>query len=68
MKTFQQFFSEAQVLNNKNIKSNTLRGSGTRSGLMGMSTSLPSLGTPSGKKFVPGQGDSYGIGGTKLAT
>ena len=33
----------------------------------GMSTSLPSTGTPSGRKFVPGQGDRYGIGGTGLA-
>ena len=43
---------------------------GTRAGLTGMSSSLSNVGraTPSGSNFVPGQGDSYGIGGIKLAT
>lgn len=63
MKTFKQFCAEAPIL-----KKPTIGKSGTRSGLMGMSTSLPTSGTPSGQKFIPGQSNSYGIGGTKLAT
>ena len=63
MKTFKQFCTEAPIL-----KKPTIGKSGTRSGLMGMSSSLSTSGTPSGQKFMPGQGDSYGIGGTKLAT
>ena len=45
----------------------SLKGSGTRSALTGMSSSLPSTGNPSGTKFNPGQGGRYGIGGTGLA-
>ena len=62
MKTFKQFCTEAPILKKPIGKS------GTRSGLMGMSSSLSTSGTPSGQKFLPGQGDSYGISGIKLAT
>ena len=71
MKTFKQFCAEAPIL-----KKPTIGKSGTRSGLMGMSSSLPTSGGPSGirridssgQKFMPGQGNSYGISGIKLAT
>ena len=64
MKTFQQFAEEIKKINQQRIKPADIRTAVTG----GMSSSLQSTGTPSGRKFMPGQGDSYGIGGTKLAT
>lgn len=47
--------------------SKTIRRGNTRSGLMGMSSSLSTTGSPSGAKFMPGQGGRYGLAGTGLA-
>ena len=66
MKTFQEFLNICEA---PQVKSKLkIRSSGLRSALTGMSGSLPQITTPSGKFFVPGSGESYGIGGTKLAT
>lgn len=64
MKTFKQFLNicEAKINNKSKIKSGDVR-----SGLMGMSSSLSTTGSPSGSKFMPGQGGRYGMAGTGLA-
>mgnify|MGYP003349789991 CR=1 FL=1 len=64
MKTFKEFLSicEAKINNKSKIKSGDVR-----SGLMGMSSSLSTTGSPSGAKFMPGQGGRYGLAGTGLA-
>ena len=64
MKTFKQFLNicETQIKNKSKIKDGN-----TRSALMGMSSSLSTTGSPSGAKFMPGQGGRYGLAGTGLA-
>ena len=64
MRTYTEFLNicETQIKNKSKIKN-----ANTRSALMGMSSSLPTTGSPSGSKFMPGQGGKYGIAGTGLA-
>ena len=64
MKTFKEFLSICEAQINKKYK---IKGGNTRSGLLGMSSSLSTTGSPSGAKFMPGQGGRYGLAGTGLA-
>mgnify|MGYP006299217223 CR=1 FL=1 len=66
MKTFKEFIDICEAGGSKS-KQPKIKGGNTRSGLMGMSSSLSTTGSPSGAKFMPGQGGRYGIAGTGLA-